>query len=89
MNSCRRCIVSGRVQGVFYRASTQQQAQRLGLSGWARNLPDGTVEVVVCGETDKVEQLCTWLRQGPAHASVTDVHCQQWQGEVPLGFSMA
>ena len=47
---CNRCLVSGRVQGVFYRASAQQRAQELGVRGYARNLPDGRVEVLACGE---------------------------------------
>jgi acylphosphatase len=61
------------VQGVWYRASTQQQARALGLTGQAVNLPDGRVVVVACGDARAVEALCAWLRQGPELAQVTDV----------------
>jgi acylphosphatase len=73
---CKRCLVSGRVQGVSFRYYTRQQAQRLGVSGWAYNLADGQVEVVVCGDISAVEQLCAWLHQGPPLAYVTSVQCQ-------------
>lgn len=73
---CRRCLVSGRVQGVFYRASTQAEAKRLGVRGWARNLPDGGVEVLACGSTESVLALCEWLRKGPPMASVGAVLAQ-------------
>ena len=69
----RRCYVSGRVQGVFYRASARQRAELLGVTGYARNLADGRVEVLACGEPAAVAALCEWLRQGPPAASVTDV----------------
>jgi acylphosphatase len=69
----RRCYVSGRVQGVFYRASACQRAGALGVTGYARNLADGRVEVLACGETAAVEALCAWLREGPPAASVTQV----------------
>jgi acylphosphatase len=69
----KRCLVAGRVQGVFYRASTQQQAQRLNLSGYAKNLPDGRVEVLVVGESSQVDQLVAWLWQGPPASHVTNV----------------
>ncbi|HYN32936.1 MAG TPA: acylphosphatase [Ilumatobacteraceae bacterium] len=68
-----RAIVSGRVQGVFFRDSCRAQAQRLGLRGWVRNRPDGTVEVVAEGPRDDVEQLLTWCRQGPSRAQVTGI----------------
>ena len=69
----RRCHVSGRVQGVFFRASTRQRARELGVTGYARNLPDGRVEVLACGSADAVEALCRWLWQGPPSARVTAV----------------
>lgn len=73
----RRCHVSGRVQGVFYRASTREQAMRLGLAGYARNLDDGRVEVLVVGEPPAVESLIQWLRIGPPAASVSEVAVQE------------
>ena len=70
---CLRCLVSGRVQGVWYRASARQQAKALGLVGYARNLADGRVEVQVCGDPGAVERLLDWLASGPPQAVVTDV----------------
>jgi acylphosphatase len=70
---CKRCFVAGRVQGVYYRASTAQRARALGLRGLARNLPDGRVEVLVCGEPAAVEALLAWLWEGPSAARVTAV----------------
>lgn len=70
---CKRCLVSGRVQGVFYRASAARVAQRLGLSGYARNLADGRVEVLACGEPEAVAELIQWLWEGPSAARVTAV----------------
>ncbi len=67
------CFVSGKVQGVWYRASTQQEAQSLGLTGWARNLADGRVEVKAFGDGEVLQQLFTWLKIGPERAEVTDV----------------
>lgn len=69
----QRFLVSGRVQGVFFRASTRQQALRLGLTGYARNLPDGRVEVMAVGEAAALEVLAQWLWQGPPAAEVRDV----------------
>lgn len=74
---CQRCIVRGRVQGVFFRASAQQQALALGVTGWARNLEDGSVEVLACGARQAVEAMGQWLRQGPPAAQVTGVECAQ------------
>ena len=78
---CMHCFVSGRVQGVWYRASTQEQAKVLGLTGWARNLADGRVEVMACGEKKQVLALFEWLQQGPELAEVTDVSYEEliWQ----------
>jgi acylphosphatase len=68
-----RATVSGRVQGVFYRDSCRAQARRLGVRGWVRNRPDGSVEVVAEGPRERVEQLLAWCRQGPPSARVTGI----------------
>ena len=68
-----RFLVSGRVQGVFFRASTQARAIQLGLTGFAKNLPDGRVEVVAMGEMAALEQLSAWLQRGPPAAQVAAV----------------
>lgn len=78
--------VSGRVQGVFYRASTREQALALGLTGHARNLPDGAVEVLACGDEQAIAELERWLWEGPAAARVADVARHAWSGAVPLDF---
>jgi acylphosphatase len=67
-------VVSGRVQGVCYRAFTKEAAVRLGLGGWVRNLPDGGVQAEIEGPREKVEKLLDQLRIGPPRASVTDVN---------------
>ena len=68
--ACARFIVSGKVQGVFFRASAREQAQRLDLAGHAKNLDDGTVEVIACGDAANIEALERWLQTGPAAARV-------------------
>jgi acylphosphatase len=70
---CRRSFVSGRVQGVFYRATCVRKAQELGLTGYARNLPDGRVEVLACGEAPVVEAFEKWLWEGSPASRVTGV----------------
>ena len=70
--------ISGRVQGVYYRASMLQEAQRLGLTGWVMNRPDGSVEAVAEGWQVKIEELIAWCRQGPQGARVSAVEAQ-WQ----------
>jgi len=72
----RRCVVAGRVQGVFYRASTRARAQSLGVTGYARNLADGRVEVLACGSPEAVQALCDWLWEGPPAAHVTAVETE-------------
>ena len=62
--------VQGRVQGVFYRASTQQRAHQLGLRGWVRNCDDGSVEAVLCGDQAALDAMLAWMAQGPARARV-------------------
>ncbi|KHF25981.1 acylphosphatase [Solemya velum gill symbiont] len=76
MKSSIRCIVIGQVQGVFFRASTQQVAQQLGISGYAVNLPDGSVEVVAHGETDNLDKLKQFLGTGPKAAAVYSLVCE-------------
>lgn len=73
---CVRCQVAGNVQGVFFRASAREEAQRLGVTGYARNLPDGRVEVLACGPADAVGELREWLRRGPPQADVSGVACE-------------
>jgi len=69
----RRYRITGRVQGVFFRASTREQALVLELSGHAINLPDGAVEVLACGEPAALDRLGVWLWQGPSRAKVVQV----------------
>ena len=81
-----RFLVGGRVQGVFFRASTREQALQRGLTGQARNLSDGRVEVVAHGEAAALDALERWLWQGPPAASVDRVEREPFSGEAPAGF---
>jgi acylphosphatase len=69
----KHAIVHGRVQGVFFRDYTQQKAFQLGLGGWVRNLPDGTVETVFEGKKEKVEEMLSWLHRGSPLSEVRKV----------------
>lgn len=71
--SAARFFIRGRVQGVGFRASTREQAQRLGLRGYARNLEDGRVEVLAAGDADAIDALARWLGNGPRNARVDAV----------------
>lgn len=86
MNRCVRCFVSGRVQGVWYRDSTRRQAQALSIQGYARNLPDGRVEVLACGPEEALVRLEAWLWEGPSAAQVSEVRCEAVSGVAPSGF---
>ncbi len=66
-------VVSGRVQGVFFRASARRVAQALGVSGWVRNRPDGTVEAFAQGDPESLDEFVAWLWEGPPDAHVADV----------------
>lgn len=74
-------LVSGKVQGVWFRVGTQDQAKALGLTGWARNLPDGRVEVIASGDAPALQELHEWLQQGTELANVTEVFYEEvaWQ----------
>jgi len=73
-----RVFITGRVQGVFFRMATRNEAERHGLSGWARNKPDGTVEAVFEGDKTAVDDLLEWCKTGPPHARVQRVDVQ-WE----------
>jgi len=77
---CRRSFVSGRVQGVFYRATCVRKAQSLGLTGFARNLADGRVEVLACGEAAALDALVAWLWEGSPASKVTAVETSEVDG---------
>ena len=83
---CFCCNIKGRVQGVFFRDSTRQQASSLNITGYAKNLPDGSVEVLACGKKTDIESLKDWLKQGPPSAHVDKLLCEDKKVSVPAGF---
>lgn len=85
---CFRAIVTGQVQGVFFRAHTKKQAQKLNLVGYAKNLSDGTVEVIACGDEKNIEILKEWLQHGPDTAEVTNVDFQLIGGKKFTSFDV-
>lgn len=82
------CFVSGRVQGVFFRQSTQAQANLCELTGWARNLQDGRVEIVAFGNRQQLDNFKYWLNTGPAMAQVVDVESEEVEFQEFKGFSI-
>lgn len=82
----RHVHVTGRVQGVWFRAWTREQAQERGVSGWVRNRPDGSVEAVVAGPREAVEALIAALHEGPPAARVTDVRVSETDVPTEPGF---
>lgn len=82
----KRVLVSGLVQGVFFRDSCQRLAVQHGVRGWVRNLPDGRVEAVFEGPADRVDRLVTWVYSGPRHARVTGVQVHPESPEGLTGF---
>ncbi len=86
--ACRRFLISGKVQGVWFRESTRREAARLGLNGSASNLPDGRVEVVAAGSGEKIDQRSAWLRHGPAMARVNEVVEETIDGPGLSGFTI-
>ncbi len=88
MSRCRHFLVSGHVQGVFFRSATESVARRLGLSGWVRNLEDGRVELVACGTELKLKELEQWLWQGPPRARVMQVRVEEITEQPLADFSI-
>lgn len=81
-------VVSGRVQGVFFRDSCRREAQRLGVSGWVRNATDGTVVAELEGEPAAVDALVEWCRRGPSHADVEGVDLRRVRPTGERGFEV-
>jgi acylphosphatase len=82
----RRVVVTGRVQGVFFRDSTRTEARRRGVAGWVANRPDGSVEAVFEGDPDAVAALVAWTRHGPEHARVDEQTVTEEEPEGERGF---
>lgn len=78
---CMRCYFTGKVQGVFFRSSTKKEAEKLDLAGWAKNLEDGRVEVIACGNEIHLDKLFEWLKKGPPGARVDEYRRENlcWQ----------
>jgi acylphosphatase len=86
VTECKHFWVSGRVQRVSYRATTQAKAVELGLTGWVRNLPDGRVEVMAYGGESALKAFEAWLWQGPRRAEVTQVEVSEGESEAWTDF---
>ena len=81
-------MISGRVQGVFFRDSTRRRAESAGVSGWVRNTPEGTVEAVFQGEPQAVEELVEFCRRGPSRAEVASIEVVDEEPEGLTGFEI-
>jgi acylphosphatase len=89
MNVTRaRVRIRGRVQGVFFRAEARARAESLGLAGWIRNAPDGSVEAAFEGDEDRVRSMADWCRRGPRGARVDDVEVEPEEPTGETGFSV-
>ena len=86
MTACQRFRVSGRVQGVGFRFAACAEARRLGITGWVRNLSNGDVEALACGNADQLLAFGQWLQRGPRAARVTDVVAIDASAEVHEDF---
>jgi len=82
---CVRAVISGRVQGVFFRMETKKAAQRIGVFGWVKNNRDGTVEALFEGDKDRVDSMLEWCRKGPPLSVVKDVSISR--EEAPGGYT--
>jgi acylphosphatase len=81
-----RVRIHGRVQGVFFRAEARSRAESLGIAGWVRNAPDGSVEALFEGEPDRVDSMVEWCRHGPSGAHVNGVEFEEEAGQAERGF---
>ena len=84
--ACLHLLISGKVQGVWFRESMRQEALKQGVAGWVRNLSDGRVEAVVCGGADPVNRLLEWVKEGPPLAKVNGVEVTETAEERFPGF---
>jgi len=83
---CRLFRIEGRVQGVFFRESTRRQAQPLGITGYAKNMGDGSVQVLACGEPGALKRLTEWLQEGPPMAEVEHMDWIESESKCPESF---
>jgi acylphosphatase len=83
---CRLFRIEGRVQGVWFRESTRREAIALGIAGYAKNMADGSVEVLACGDAAALERLAEWLRHGPPMAQVNNVEWIVAESQSPVSF---
>lgn len=86
---CKHGYVAGKVQGVWFRGFTQDQALTMGLTGWARNLPDGRVEILLCGDATAVEAVIATLHEGPPMAEVREISFEETVAQAPKGFEIS
>ncbi len=82
-NACAKVIISGRVQGVFFRMETKQAAEQIGITGWVKNRSDGTVEALFEGQKENIDQMLKWCEKGPPLSNVTHVELtyQEYSGQ--------
>lgn len=89
MNKCVRAVISGKVQGVYFRVFTKEEADHLHLSGWVRNLPNGDVESLIEGPSDRVDTMVDWLAKGSPHSRVDHVEVEEVSNPEPInGFTI-
>lgn len=88
MLKSRKIVVSGKVQGVYYRASTREVARQLGLTGWVKNMSNGDVEAITCGESADLDALQKWMQTGPDGASVTALQASEVEMQAFSDFSI-
>jgi acylphosphatase len=84
---CRKCLVGGRVQGVFYRATAARRAHELAITGYARNVADGRVEILACGEDEAVNAFIKWLWIGSSASKVISVEVAEERADAGQGLT--